>query len=471
MGNMLDGFFKLPRTVDKVTIVVKDGAMDGPTIGTLAITQDQIKEIKKTQPMLYKELHRFFRLDDRYLMEMNLAGITKNLKDLMITRALNETTNLTTLQISFKLDPTKDARVRVTPLDSIALFEELIANVVKTAFESDANVYRVEIESDLLTFDPRWPDSARIASYSINRDEFATINEKWDNLRYKIYDEIDYAPIFLADFIADSTVVSMEYNESSVIYLFDEAAFKTIDTTVGAVEKDATTVISTLLDKYPLIQTVEVHMKAKVPAEEGRVSSDGIHEIIEDFLVVTADRATYGTLDKTKLSNQQFLFNFPVRWDRSAPDLKIRSDLFASKGYFRAIEFPAADEAVVTLDTCLFTVEPTFKGKITSTLIQIKDGRAVMLEDTVYGLLAGSARELIFDIHPPFLETITFNLQRVYRDTTGAETEVKDLGSVTWDKQPEANYWFQTVDPETLEWVQESSDSLDIADDEVLCQS
>ena len=93
------------------------------------------------------------------------------------------------------------------------------------------------------------------------------------------------------------------------------------------------------------------------------------------------------------------------------------------------------------------------------------------VEDEVYNQMSIYAKKLIFDIHPPFLQTVEIQIERVFLDTTGNEIDVTPLGTLIFDKEDEANYWFQTEDPAELEWVIEIDEDLDIDDDEVLCQT
>jgi hypothetical protein len=470
IGNMMDGFFKTDRTVESVTITVRDTTVTGPVIGVFRITQPQFREAKKSNPVVYRALAPFFELDGSYLIQMNLNTVAKSAKDLSISRSVNETNNLTTVTVAFRLERKSDARVKNSPLDSINVFEELVSNIVKTTFETDQTIDDVVVSADVIGADERDNISTHLADFKMSRPEFLVINERWDNLRYKIYDRISYAPLYLADYISLSAVLSIDYNDTTVIYLYDEDQFKNIDTTVAHVSTDIAALVKRFFASYPLIDSLEIHAKAKIPAVEGKVSPDGIHQIVEDFVVVSVDRSTFDTLEIDKLTNEQQLFNFETVWDRSVLDLKVRSDLFGAKTYFRSISFPQDNDAVIDLDSCVLVTDPLIKGKINMVIQQYKDGQMVSLEDEVYEVMGDTAKKLMYNIHPPYLESVTFNLMRVYRDTTGQEIEVKDLGSVTFVRQPDVNYWFQTLDPAEITWIEEGADSLDIADEEVLCQ-
>jgi hypothetical protein len=465
IANMLDGFFKLPRTVDRVKITVRDGAVNGPVIGTFEITQQDFKAVRKN-PSYFTDIEQRFAMDNKYLIQSNLLSIAKTAKDVEARR--NET-NQSMLHVSFKLDDSVKPRPKSSPLEGINVFEELMASIVRTVFESDDSVSHLTVSADLAEPDPR-QNSTSWADLSISREDFIAIDERWDSLRYKLFERIDYTQLALLDYTCDSAVESLEQGTDPVAYLYDDRAFKTIDMTVSNVEKDAAGAISRVFAKNPA-QSVTIHSKVKLPAKDGKVSSDGIHQIVEDFLVVRADRQTYDSLNVSALSNQQLLYNFEPEWNSLAKDLKIRSDLFTDKDHFRAIRFTSDADVEIDLDSCVLTKDTFMKGKIATAITQIKAGNSITLEETVYDLMKSSATKLVFEIHPPFVESVTFNLQRVYKDSTGNEIEVKDLGSISFTKQTDANYWFQTLPPDELEWVIESSDSLDISDDEVLCQS
>ncbi len=472
-AGIIDNFLSTPRDVRNIKIILLDGSNDGKQIGVFEISKDEFMLMKTKSASIYQGIGKYMKLEEQFQVEVNLLKYAQNAKDVKILRTTDNSSNETMISVRFKLEKNTDSSGwQKTPMDDQKLFEELIANIVRTTFESDSAIKKVSIEADVTQKDDRWNQSTMIANYQIDRDEFDIILDKWDDLRYRIYDKINYTPIFLMDYVSDSTVLGMEFNKTTVANLYDEDDFESIDKTVAKVEKDAVTIIENLFDKYSLVNNIELHFKAKIPAEEGKVSPDGIHQIVPDFLVVKASRAAYGPLDIEKLTPEQILYNFDTTWSQKAPELKIRSDLFRKDDYFRKIEFnPAMDEADISIDSCLFLKDELIGPQVKAVIKQIKEGYDADLEEEIHDIIAEYSKKLIFNIHPPFLQSVTFNIERVYLDTTGNEIDVKELGSMTLLKQEEANYWFQTESPDELEWIIEDNDDLDIDNDEVLCQT
>ncbi|MBN2458377.1 hypothetical protein JXB31_04580 [Candidatus Woesearchaeota archaeon] len=473
IASSLENYFKEERQVNNVKIIIRENTEQGRLIGTFEITKPELKKLQQGNPYIFDFMPRYLKLDEKFLVEINLMKYAKSAKDVTIERVFNETANKTTIEISFKLERGITGNTAAqNPLDSISVFENLVANIVRTTFESDSNIDMVKLRADLAEPDSRWSQGTLLAEYGLGREKFSEIVEKWDNLRSMIYSEIEYAPIFLADYISESTVVSMDYNDTTTINLYNEERFESIDKSVARAEEDSAKIIKRMFDSYPELKRIDIVVKAKIPAKEGSPSPDGIHEIVHEFYKVSAGRSTYLGLDTEKLTDRQMLFNFEQTWDDKVSELEIITNLFASSSYYRGIVFgQGQSEATVTIDSCLFERDERLKQKISDVYEQISAGNTMfILEDEIGEILREYSRKLVFDIHPPYLDKVTFGLERVFRDTTGNEADVKDLGSISFDREEDANYWFQTVDPNTLVWVEVDESTLDIANDEVLCQ-
>jgi len=470
-ARQLPAYFSSVQGVYNVEIEIREDTPNGKLIGTLRINRDEMGELNKNPGTINKMLQSYIELDSEYMVEMKLLTLAKNADKVKISREKGpDDENI--IRIELVLDREKIENVPINVLQNHEMFEEMVASTVRTTFETDDNIDYVVLYISLNKEDPRWPGT-EFANYTLDRESFEAIVAKWDDLRYKIFEDIVYEPIFLADFIAESTVTNFTGNDSMLINLYYDEKFKDIDDTVGLVTADAKNLIVRLFDSYPDTDEIELHFKAKVPAREGEVSSDGVHSIISDFLVVRADRYTYEDLQSDELTPMQFLYNFDMVWDDRGPDLVIRDNMWINTGYFRSIEFSDEQrEAEIVLDSCLFTKDKMISGDIKTVRNAISRGNYdESVEDVVYNSLFDASRSLVFDHHPPFLETVTITIERVYRDTTGNEIDVTELGTVSFEKEADANYWFQTIDPDDLEWIFETEDSLDIDDDEVLCQT
>ena len=464
----IDNFLSKGHAVNRITIIMMDGSPEGRHLGDFSITKSEFTALKSRSPDFFREMHSYVELDQGFSVELGLMQLAQSAKDVTIVR--EDIDQGVAISVSFKLERQKQNAWQKTPLDSIDMFEQLMANTVRTAFESDSKITRVLVRADIDEEDSR-TDSTMIANYEMERDEFEAIIGRWDDLRYRIYDDINYTPIFLMDYATESTVLSMDFGRKTVVRLSYEPAYQSIGKTIGQLERDASEMIRYLFGKYSNVEEAELRFIAKVPAEKGKPTIDGVHEIVQDFLVVNAHKGVFTAMKTEGLTPQQVLYNFNTVWSAKALELSIRESLFQAKDYFRSIEFSAAhDEAIVVIDSCLLTNDMFYRPRVDAVQKQLAQGYKANLEDEVYRILEESAKKLIFDIHPPFLQSATFSLEAVFRDTTGHETEVRDLGGVTFGKEDIANYWFQTEDPSELEWVEEESDSLDIDNDEVLCQ-
>jgi len=468
--NPVANTFKEMPNVDTIEIQIREKST---LVGIFRINREELEQVQKAPGNAIDYFPKFLELDDKFMVEMNLKSIAQNAENVVIKRTFDEEDDSSIMNISFNLKRQQLTKsYQQNPLDDISIFENLIANIVKTTFETDEDISAVYVSADLSEYDPRWNSTKRIADFSMERPEFEEIVEKWDDLRYNIYDKIRYEPIFLADYKAQSTVVSMTFEDTADVQLYYDEEFKDIDTSMDIITTDAETLLEQFFNKYD-VKTVVLHFKVKVPAREDDVSSDGIHYIVDDFLVVTAYRNIYEGLDTEELAPIQTLYNFELEWNDRAPDMMIRANLFENSHNFRSIEFGSAQtEVTITLDSCIFLQDRQLRPKIQAVQRAIsRDDYDKSLEDEVYDLMYESAKKLVFEIHPPFLETVTINLERVYRDTTGQEIDVKELGTITFDKEEEAMYWFQTENPQDLEWIIEADEDLDIDDDEVLCQT
>lgn len=468
-ASVLENFYSTERNVENITIELRDGTVDGKKIGVFKISKREFIELKKQHPNVYKYIGKFMKLNEKLLVELNMRSFAKTAQDFKIERYYNETTNITTINVSFSIKRQENP-LSSTPLTSISSFEDLITNVVKTTFETDSSIGEVIIEVDLANLDPRWNETTRVADFTITRDEFTQILEKWDNLKYKIYDKIHYTPIFFGDFISKSKIINMTYGDKISMNLYYEDDFENIDKTIAIVEEDASNLIVKMFKRYPSVQEIDLNFKVKVPAEEGEVSSDGIHFIENGFLIVHADRNTFESLNTEELNPKQIIYNFNPIYNDKANKLNIESNLFSKTNYFRKIDVSGTD-ATIEIDSCLFLKDDFFGPRINAVKGIINQGLEANLEEEIRKITFEAAKKLIFELHPPYLETVTFDLKEVYRDTTGNEINVVDLGTISFEKEDKANYWFQTEDPSSLEWVIETDDNLDIDNSQILCQT
>jgi hypothetical protein len=471
-ASKLQTFFNLDQNLDKVKIFMVTA--EGEKIGTLETSKQDFIDAARSGMDIYSYTSRNLELNRKFLVETRLTGISSEAQNIQIERGFNESRNTTALKVSFELKVDKyKPEWQKSATDDISLFENLVSSIVKTVFETDTDVDEVLVVAVKADEDDRWNQSSIIATYSMERGEFEEIVEKWDDLRYKIYDDIEYTPIYLMDYAATSNLVSMDYNKTTYISMYYDKDFETIDKTIDLITADAESMIVNIFENYELVNDIEIDFKVKVPAREGEISSDGIHSIIEDFVIIRAQRAVFDGLRTDELTPIQTIYNFDMEWHPRGPDLMIRSNLFQSSDFYRQIEFSSGmSEAEITLDSCIFQHDKYIKPRIAGIRRMIAQGSQYSsLEDEIYNIIAEYAKKLIFDIHPPFLDTVTINIERVYLDTTGNEIDVTELGYVVFEKQDEANYWFQTEDPEDLEWIIELEDEIDIDDDEVLCQT
>jgi len=470
---MVDIFLTKGYAVNTITIELYNNDI---YMGNILIETEEFLKIKASGLSIYSYVSRQLTLDQKIQVEMNIKSAAKSAKEIVIEKIENTTTDETTIDIKFKLKSEPNLaywQKADHPLYSIDAFETLVSDLVKLTFEADESIDRVNVRSDADEMDARWNTSSMIGKFSMGRIEFEEIVDKWDDLRYIIYDEIEYSPIFLMDYKSQSTVTSLEFDDHTLIEAYYEDNFKSIDTTINLITKDCDEMISSIFDDYPDVTEVEIKFKAKVPAREGEISSDGIHSIVKDFVIINAQRDIYEQILTIELTPIQTMYNYEMIWQDRASELMIRDNMFTTPAYFREIEFSdGQSEVTLTIDSCLFEKDVNMKTYIAGVKKAVAKGNTdLSLEEEVYNQLFTHVRKLIFDFHPPFLDTVNIYIERVYLDTTGHEIDVTELGTLVFEKQEEAHYWFQTEHPDDLEWLIELEDELDIDDDEVLCQT
>jgi len=444
-------------------------------IGVIEIDPVEFQKIKASGLNVFSYVGGQLKLDQETQVRINIKHKAKSAKDIEINKRINETTNETIIDISFKLQKEPilaDWQKKTHPLYDIDSFELLVSDIVKLTFESDESIDRVYVKSEINEQDSRWNDSLLIGEFEMDRLNFEEIVDKWDDLRYNIYEDIVYSPVFLLDYKAHSSITGIEFGEETIVDAYYEDRFESIDNSMDIITKDCDEIIESIFEDYEDVDEVTVKFKAKVPAREGEVSSDGVHSIIKDIVVVKAQRDMYLQLLTAELTPIQTLFNFEVTWHDRTSELMILDNMFSTPKYFRSIEFGSGQrEVTLTLDSCLFEKDLLMKQYVVGVRRAIALGNTdVSLEEEIYNQASVHIQKLFFDFHPPFLETVNFYIERVYLDTTGHEIDVKELGILVFEKQEEANYWFQTEHPDDLEWIIEIEDDLDIDDDEVLCQ-
>ena len=455
--------------LSRVTITLTEKTVAGETIGIYDVKRAEFEEALSAGREYYKEMNKQLELNHKYLLQQNVMKYAKTAQDIKIERVENQSLNVSSVKVSFALADDENEFIE-GPLEDIRKLERLVADIVRTVFETDSSIGSVELEAYVAKPDPRLNSTRLLAEFSMEKEDFEVILEKWDDLRYKIYDRIEYTPLFLMDYICEADVTAMNFNETTSLSIYYKEDFKDIDTTVELIEDDAAAIVKALFKDYELVDSIMIDFKAKLPAEEGMVSSDGVHQIVPELFSVTAQRGIYAGLDTEELNSRQLLYNFGPVWKDRASELMIRSNLFGVSDYYREIVI-GSGSVTLTLDSCLLKMDELIGNKIKAIQKRLSKGAEVDLEEEIYKILEDYTKDLIFDIHPPYIGEVRFELERVYRDTTGNEIDVKDLGYVVFIKQEEANYWFQTADPDELVWVEEDDESLDIDNDEVLCQS
>jgi len=444
-------------------------------MGSILIEPEEFKKIKASGLSIYTYVKSQMKLDQKFQVEVNIKNYAGSAKDILVEKINNATTNETIIDIKFKLkrEPNlADWQKKNHPLYHIKVFELLLSDLIKLTFESDEGIDRVRVRSDIDELDSRWNNSFLIGKYEMDRIAFEEIVEKWDDLRYNIFEDIEYSPIFLVDYIAVSNITAIEFGKNTVIDAYYIEKFKSIDVTMDLITTDIDNLIETIFNDYKEVEDITINFKAKVPAKEGDITSDGIHYIVKDFIVTKAQRDIYETIIFKELTPVQTMFNYDVTWHDRASELSIMDNMFTTPGYFRKIEFSDNQKDVsITMDSCIYERDALMKGYIQGVKrALVKDDNTVSLEDEIYTQTAEHIRKLIFDFHPPYIETVNFYIEMVYLDTTGHEIRVDELGTLVIEKQEEALYWFQTEHPDELEWIIEIEDNLDIDDDEVLCQ-
>jgi len=444
-------------------------------MGSILIEPEEFKKIKASGLSIYTYVKSQMKLDQKFQVEVNIKNYAGSAKDILVEKINNATTNETIIDIKFKLkrEPNlADWQKKNHPLYHIKVFELLLSDLIKLTFESDEGIDRVRVRSDIDELDSRWNNSFLIGKYEMDRIAFEEIVEKWDDLRYNIFEDIEYSPIFLVDYIAVSNITAIEFGKNTVIDAYYIEKFKSIDVTMDLITTDIDNLIETIFNDYKEVEDITINFKAKVPAKEGDITSDGIHYIVKDFIVTKAQRDIYETIIFKELTPVQTMFNYDVTWHDRASELSIMDNMFTTPGYFRKIEFSDNQKDVsITMDSCIYERDALMKGYIQGVKrALVKDDNTVSLEDEIYTQTAEHIRKLIFDFHPPYIETVNFYIEMVYIDTTGHEIRVDELGTLVFEKQEEALYWFQTEHPDELEWIIEIEDNLDIDDDEVLCQ-
>ena len=234
--------------------------------------------------------------------------------------------------------------------------------------------------------------------------------------------------------------------------------------TIDTIEKDAVEIVFNLLNYYEDINQIDINFKTKLPAEENDESADGVHKIIHDAYTVSVSKGLANSINRDNLNNQQILYNFNQKWDNEMIKKNIAESIWVERfrGYgvelenIREITINSIDDVTVELDSC--EIENAYNQKLIG-------GGEVCGEYCVYTKLINLGNKTMYQVHPPYVETITFIITKVTIDQTGNE-ETEEFGEIMIEKDPNTNYWFQTE--EDLEWF-EVEDDLDI-DGDNLCQ-
>jgi len=407
-----------------------------------------------------------------YILEQKLKTKNNGLSYVILEESTDEELNSTRFDLNLGIEKSE---LKQNIMFTKRSFEDFTSRVIQRIFTEYSRVTELNIGLYSSEIDNRTSENITlIANYSINRDEYNEINKNWDKLVIKIYDDIIYTPIFLMDFVAESEIEALEYGDSTTLYLYYPEAYEDFITTREVLYGDARNIIEYMFSKYDKVNTITVIFKAKIPATGASV--DG-HQIIHDFVTISANSGDFDNLVAENLDNNQYMFNFDAVWHSSGLQLSISENLFESfdEYTFREISFDNNNkDATIIIDSChLLNSEIRDYNKIIDVYqkLQAEEETKTSLEEEVANAFYKVSRNTIYKIHPPFLETVVFGFERVHRDTTGNEIDVLDMGSISFEMQEGAFYWFQTLDSDELVWVEELDDDLDIDDDDDLCQN
>jgi len=404
----------------------------------------------------YVNYHPFFQV------ELKLKTQQVDIKNLIVGEIVDNNTGEAITEIRYE---PKNVNTLGTRDDDKITFEENFANIIRYSFEADPNIDRIRLIAQTDYIDNRSGiPASTIASYESNREDFEAIMENWDNYRYRIYEQMDYTSIFLLDLLSSSTIQTLEFGEASSIEAFYDEEYNRITKTIDTIEEDAVELIYGLFGYFEEVETIKIDFKLKLPADDDSESADGVHQIIHDAMVLEVERIEAERVNTETLENKQILYNFNVQWDSENKIYEknlaesLWEEIYRGTGVdlqnIRSIDIPNEKEAIIEFNSCEF-LEDCNKRK----------GKDTCGEDCVYDRLITMGNKTIFQIHPPYLNTLTFKLSRVTLDLSGNE-EIEDFGEIVFEKDDNTNYWLQTE--EDIEWFEDDDNlMIDCSD---MCQ-
>jgi hypothetical protein len=431
-------------------------------LSTINITKEEFDELNELYEDPQFKMNEFLTYHPFFLVELKLKTQKVDIKNIIVGELIdNETGNQLT---EIRYEPKNVKTIGSREKDKIE-FEENFANIIRYSFEADETIEEIRLIAQKDYFDNRSGDSkSTIASYQSTRTEFEKIMDNWDNYRYKIYEDMEYTDIFLLDLVSTSKIIDFEFDKISKVNAYYDEEYKLVVRTIDTIEKDAVEIVFNLLNYYEDINQIDINFKTKLPAEENDESADGVHKIIHDAYTVSVSKGLANSINRDNLNNQQILYNFNQKWDNEMIKKNIAESIWVERfrGYgvelenIREITINSIDDVTVELDSC--EIENAYNQKPIG-------GGEVCGEDCVYTKLINLGNKTMYQVHPPYVETITFIITKVTIDQTGNE-ETEEFGEIMIEKDPNTNYWFQTE--EDLEWF-EVEDDLDI-DGDNLCQ-
>ncbi len=427
-------------------------------IAVVNITGDEFNALKETYEDPQYKIGEYITYHPFFLVELRLRTEKTGIKNLIVGE-VNDSGEAVT---EIRYEPANVKTLGDKAGDKLQ-FDENFANIIRYSFEAGPTISKIRLIAQTDYIDNRSSENtSTIAQFEETREDFEQIMDNWDSYRSRIIDQINYTPIFLLDMISDSTIENLELGPQTSVDAFYDRDYVRMTKTVDAIEQDAVNTIYALFDNYPYIDQVTLRYKAKLPADDTSISADGVHQIIHDAFVVTVSRSASKDVNRGKLSNKQILYNFHPKWDKKMMTQDIRANIGSEYGTagiddanFRSIEMPSDDEAVVDIDSC-----------------EIKDdyfrtiGKEICAKECVSQRLEKLGNRTMYQIHPPYLEKLTFKITSVYLDQSGHE-DTTDMGEMVFEKDPDTNYWLQT-EPD-VKWY-DLSDDLSL-DKDKLCQT
>jgi len=428
-------------------------------IAVANITKEEFDVLKETYEDPQYKMNEYITYHPFFLVELKLKTQKTGIKNLIVGEVTDEELSEPITEIRY--EPTNVKTLGDRSSDKLE-FEENFANIIRYSFEAGPTITSIRLIAQTDIIDTRSGENeSTIDVYEATREEFEEIMDNWDNYRYKIFEQMDYTPIFLLDLISESRIEKLEFGPTTTIEGFYEKDYAKMTKTVDTLEADAIESLYTIFDYYPDTDEIIIRYKTKLPAEDDSESADGVHQIVHNAMMLTISRGNAFAVNREKLNNKQILYNFNPIWNQKMILKNIEANIgseYGSKGieqkYFRSITMPSDSEVIIEVDSCDFS-DDYFRKK----------GDETCGDECVEDRIEKLGNRTMYKIHPPFLEEITFKVTSVFLDQAGQE-ETEDMGEMVFTKDDETNYWLQTSDD--VEWY-DLEDDLDL-DPDTICQ-